>query len=329
MGRRRTLTGRDRCAGLVCESFAGRLGGGSRDACPAWVVDGVSATEAYLIGNLGSIANASPAAAASVIALPWLADGVSDTEADFIDSLERIGTYLDRKYGKSAQDVLAAVESVIALAWVADGVSDSEAKVISRLRFMVIYGAAEMVERVIALAWIADGVSDSEASAVYSLSRMIYDDVDATMRVMAMPFLQTLEDTDVAALDSLGRMDADQLADMLSRPMLKDGISDDEAPIVSMLSTVLRYAPDRVDRLLDSNAATVERRTVELPLAGEVDLVIIRPYLGGAKRSMDLLENAVREAENLMGEPFPTQYVGLLFETQSHPMSADGTPDIA
>ena len=297
--------------------FANLSQGGSDAAVKAlalpWVADGVSDTEARVISTLGSIANASPAAAESVIALAWVADGVSDTEADFIRSLERIATYLDRKYGKSAEDVLATVESVIDLAWVADGVSGSEAKAISHLNFMVIHGAAEMVERVIALPWVADGVSDTETSAVYSLSRITYDDVDAAMRVMDMPFLQTLEGADAAALNSLGDMGADQLADMLSRPMLKDGVTDDEAPMVSMLDIVLRYAPDRVDRLLDPDAATVERRTVELPLAGDVDLVIVRTYLG-VRRSMDLLENAVRESENLMGEPFPTQYVGLLFE---------------
>ena len=136
---------------------------------------------------------------------------------------------------------------------------------------------------------------------------------------MNMPFLQTPEAADVAALRSLLGLTEDQLADVLSRPMLKDGITDDEAPIVSMLYQTLKHAPDRVDWLLDPDKATVERRTVELPLAGEVELAIVRTR-PGVKQSMDLLENAVREAENLMGEPFPTRYVGLLFENAFNPL---------
>ena len=46
--------------------------------------------------------------------------------------------------------------------------------------------------------------------------------------------------------------------------------------------------------------------------SGAVDLVIIRTG-PGARRSMDLLENAVRSAEGFMGVPLPTNYVGLLF----------------
>ena len=95
--------------------------------------------------------------------------------------------------------------------------------------------------------------------------------------------------------------------------MLKDGITDDEAPIVSMLYGALEDAPDLVDTLLAPEATIVERRTVDLPLAGEVELAIVRTR-PGARRSIGLLENAVREAESLMGVPLPTRYVGLLYE---------------
>ena len=303
----------------------------------SWVADGVSDNEADAISSLGRISN-SAAIAESVIAMPWLADGVSDAEARGISGLRDIAgksaaiaesvialswvvdgvsdaeandiALLDMLAGENA----AIAERVIALPWVADGVSDTEADFIERLSYLARSAAAAAAESVIALPWVADGVLDSEKkSAVSALLWITLYDVDAAMRVMDMPFLQTLEGADVAALRSLGYMNADQLADMLSRPMLKDGITDDEAPIVSMLDIVLHYAPDRVDRLLDPDATTVERRTIELPLAGEVDLVIVRTYLG-VRRSMDLLENAVREAENLMGEPFPRQYVGLLYE---------------
>ena len=63
---------------------------------------------------------------------------------------------------------------------------------------------------------------------------------------------------------------------------------------------------------MDPEQVTLEERAIQLPLAGEVDLAIIR--LGpGAARSMGLLEQAIRSAEAFMSAPFPTGYVGLLF----------------
>ena len=70
---------------------------------------------------------------------------------------------------------------------------------------------------------------------------------------------------------------------------------------------------DLVDILLDYSKVFVEQRTITLPLAGEVVLFIIRTGPGAA-RSMELLEHSVRSAEEFMGAPLPTKYVGLLYE---------------
>ena len=271
----------------------------------AWVADGPSGDETFALQSLRYLPNASEDTAETLINMEWIEDGVSDIEARFLHLLTLI-----------AESDAAVAESVIALPWVADGILDSERGVISNLSRIADDGNADLAESVIALPWLADGITDSERRAVARLSRM---DADAAARLIDMPFLETLEAADVAALDYLSGLTTIQLSDMLSRPMLKDGITDDEAQIISMLYQTFKYAPDRVDRLLDPDKTTVERRTVDLPLAGEVDLVIVRTYLG-VKRSMDLLENAVRELENLMGEPFPTRYVGLLFENAFNPL---------
>ena len=249
--------------------------------------------------------------ARALLDMEWMADGVSDAEMGFMIGLFRIA-------GASR----AVAESVLAMPWVADGVSDAEADFTVGL-IDIAESSAAAAESIISLPWVADGVSDTEAGAAIGLGRIASVDADAAARVGDMPFLQTLEDADVAALYSLSGLTASQLADALSRPMLRDGITDDEAPIISVLRHTLKEAPNRVDRLLDPDSTTVERRTVELPLAGEVDLAIVRTR-PGARRSMDLLENAVREVESLMGEPLPTRYVGLLFENALDPW-AGGT----
>ena len=167
----------------------------------------------------------------------------------------------------------------------------------------------------LAPAWVADGVSDSESEAIAGLTRM---DADAAARVIDMPFLQTLDAADAAALNSLAALSADQLADVLSRPMLQHGITDDETPIVAALTIAFRADPHPVDTLLNPDATTVERRTVELPLAGDVELGIVRTR-PGLRQSMDLLENAVRESENLMGEPLPVTGRRLLITSNPRP----------
>ena len=197
-------------------------------------------------------------------------------------------------------------------AWVADGPSANEFILLNALRHIP-QERADIVETLLSMRWIADGVSDSALEAFRRMSEISRTDADAAARVADMPFLQTLERSDMAALGSMSRLDADQLANILSHPMLKGSITDDETPIVSLLSDMFWRTPNPVDTLRDP-VATLERRTVRLPLAGEVELAIFRTRQG-LSGSMDLLENAVREAENLMGKPLPfTRYVGVVYD---------------
>ena len=131
-----------------------------------------------------------------------------------------------------------------------------------------------------------------------------------------MPFVETIEPPDVPAMASLSRLAASErniFDRVMSHAALRDGISDDLAPIVATLRGVARTNVGLIDILLDPNRVSLERRTVTLPLAGDVVLAIIRTAPGAA-RSMDLLEHAVREVERSMGLPLPTRYVGLLYE---------------
>ena len=111
-----------------------------------------------------------------------------------------------------------------------------------------------------------------------------------------------------------------EFSDILARSEFEDGITYDQMMIIGMMHGILEYAPHRVDALLDPSATTIERRTIELPLSGEVELAVVRPYrIRGTRQSMDLLENAVREAEKLMDAPWPYSInaVWLLFEHDS------------
>ena len=66
----------------------------------------------------------------------------------------------------------------------------------------------------------------------------------------------------------------------------------------------------------DPRQIQIEQRTVNLPLRGQTNLLILRAQ-PGSKAAMDLLENAVRSAEQFMDIPFPTDQVVLRFTSQN------------
>ena len=68
----------------------------------------------------------------------------------------------------------------------------------------------------------------------------------------------------------------------------------------------------------------VERRLINLPLRGQTSLLILRAQPGSTV-AMDILENAVRSAEQFMGIPFPTDQVTLRFTELNVQRDSDGS----
>ena len=167
---------------------------------------------------------------------------------------------------------------------------------------------------VVALEWVQEGIGEQEARALEELSYLSRKNEGQASRIVAMPFLETLDPPDVSAVKALSQLASFRENDfqrVLSHPTLSDGITDDWAKIVATLYGVSDNNPELIDTLLDPNQVTLEERTIDLPLAGETHLAIIRTG-PGADRSMELLEHSVLHAEEFMGVPFPTNYVGWL-----------------
>ena len=169
-------------------------------------------------------------------------------------------------------------------------------------------------------AWYQDGIAEDEAEVAELLRSL--DFVSGSMsELLAMPFLESVEESDVLALQSLNQLallnwttlaDPSEFAEFMSHPAIADGITDEEAIFVTVASDAYAENPGLVDTLLEPAEVLSERRIIELPVAGEVELVIVRIHPGSA-RSMDLLEEAVRFAEDYMGERFPLNLVLLLY----------------
>ena len=164
--------------------------------------------------------------------------------------------------------------------------------------------------------WVQDGIEDAEVDLIEALASVANKDAEEALRIVGMPFLETIEPPDISAMESLRQLAAfkpSAFVSVMSHKALRDGISNDLAPIVATLDGVAETNPSLIDILLDPSRVILERRIITLPLAGDVVLDIIRTA-PGAVRSMDLLEYSVRGIEEYMGSPLPTKYVGLLYE---------------
>ena len=94
-------------------------------------------------------------------------------------------------------------------------------------------------------------------------------------------------------------------------------ISDDEAFVVAALGTVVEHRPGLLDTLLDLGPDAVEKRIIELPLAGDVTISVLNVD-PASYRTIDILEQVLRAQEGFMDVPLPRSYIGLLV--------ADATP---
>ena len=276
-----------------------------------WAVDGIDGGESEVIQDLLYIAVVSRPAVSLIISQDWVVDGVDEVEAEAIGWMRNIGD----------ADV---VSQVISLEWVRDGIDHSEVLTIEDLSYIG-NESVEVVEALFALGWVRDGVEEIEDRLVDDLSAIASGAPSAVLRIVKMPFLETVEPPDSGATAALRQMLSDDDAafrEVMSHWRVVDhGITDDMAFVVSTLGGVARTSPSLIDTLLDPDEVTVERRTVDLLWTGDVELAVIRTG-EGAERSIDLLEHAVREAERHMGTPLPTRYVGLLFEDAVSPGTA-------
>ena len=204
--------------------------------------------------------------------------------------------------------------AITAFPWVSDGIDeDEQASVQGLVQLATFYESA--FGALTDTSWVEDGLDESEATVVQNLRWTARGDEAAAVRILGMPFLETVEPADAAAIRSLQRLvsfNRQEFERGMSHPTLSGGITDRWAKIVAVLYGVSKYNPRLIGALLDPGQVTMEERAIELPLAGEVNLAIIRTGPGAA-RSMDLLEHAVRHAEGFIGVPFPTGYVGWLF----------------
>ena len=271
-------------------------------AAMPWVQDGITIAESEAINRIYGLSRREKSLGATVISLPWVQDDITLVESRAIQYLDRL-----------AYDDQQAAAAVIAMPWIRDEITYVDFDALRRLRELTrnIESTA-----VIAMPWIHEGITKGRADALKYLSWISSRNADAAAALIAMPFLKSLESRDTLALRSLSEIavpDPDGFRELMSHPRIKDGITDEETKIVAVLGgRTYTYAPGSAQVLLAETGVYIEERLIELPHTGKTLLAVIRTQ-DKVTSSMDNLEHAVRSIERFMGEPFPINYLALLF----------------
>ncbi len=251
----------------------------------------------------------------SPVADPMLSGGIADGQTGIVALLAlRI----------QEPDAGAVVES---LPWVRDGLVVSEQDAVFWLRELGL-GSLKALRAVADKSWLQDGLNSDEISVLtwllpMSSSSYTTSDEATALQIVDMPFLDTIDGVDSAAMRSLRGLfyeaDGEYLQTVLSHPTLRGGITDEHTMVVAAVGQVIRYRPELLEVLLDLERITVDKRVVDLPYTGETIVSVIHVTPDATYHTMDILEQSLRRQEGFMKMPFPKTYVGLLV--------ADATPD--
>ena len=270
-----------------------------------------------------------PELTTAVLSLPWVMDGITEVETEDVQELVWAGLH--------DPDVL---RFAVQTSWVVDGLSDDERDVVASL-WMVAFedkavgrwliglpfikdvtpenaeGAANLArlgflgrtfaETAFKTWWIADGLDHRETQMADSLLLIAGRDQETALRILDMPFLTTVETSDMLAMHSLAR--TRDLLQLMSHPSLSEGITDTWAKRI-----ILLYAHSNARHiLLDPTIDLLTERHVTLPLTGEATIALFSRS-SSSEQILDIMESAVRHHESFMRSPFPTDYIILVRE---------------
>ena len=245
-----------------------------------------------------------PAQAAQLLQLPWVADGVDDTEREAAEELIRAARWDPGMF-----------DALMAMPWMKDSLTIDESHAIRGIRGSA-YHSPLLTERMMQKSWVQDDITEAEGNTLKYLRYISGRNADAATALVAMPFLDSVEDRDMLALRSLNNIaarDASDFRELMAHPTIEDGITDEETKIVAVLGgRTHSYAPGAAEVLLTGTDVYIQERLIQLPHTGETLLAVIGVQ-DPDPRSIDYFEHAVRSIERFMGEPYPINYLALLY----------------
>ena len=247
-------------------------------AAKPWIQDELFSNEAQLLFNIRDIVVLDPLVARRLIVMPFLdtLDWYETTQVQTLVEISRFDKQLPSQI--LAHPLLAGgmtdnhlgtlflvvtelvapneVGSVRAFAWVQDGIAESDLGGLQQLHLYAL-SSPQTLDILNRKSWVQDGISREEQRLLSDLYFMLgwfsneRRDEATTQQILTMPFLQSYESGDIAAFRALSRLydreNPSQLQQILSHPKLRDGITDEQTWLVSMLPSDIQIALEFLD----------------------------------------------------------------------------------
>ena len=266
------------------------------------VSTGVTNDYRILLSNLAVSASIDVALALVIADHPWVADDIGVDERAALWALRHL----------ASKDVAFAT-TVAGSSWVGDGITRGEVILIEQLGRISVSDMA-LATAIVGYPWVADGLTREEQDALELLS-YIAGHSAARAWVVLEAALQAGSGTwDTSLLRELAwgaHYYRYPLEDLAGEPWFADGIDDEEKALLTVLPFMRRESPNMYNDLVMTRHT--QSATISLPLTGEVDLWVFQPTaLPPGENVVEMVEEAVRATEGLIGAPFPTTQVILL-----------------
>ena len=263
-------------------------------------------------------------------------------------------------YSQPTSATLASLDLTIGfatLSWVRDGLTETE-HLVSRILYDTSFVWPVYAKALLRTPWLRNGIDQDEVRFIDSMFGFLYivgrssGNVQhiggIVAQIMVMPIMDTIDGFEPEFLWKLSRAfsnlerrsftefvagrELQALQGAVSYIATNGGITDEQAlflifhntrELIDGITDV--HDPKQLAPFLDpvSQGIVIEERHVSMPLAGRVTLVVIRDGLVST-RTMDIIEESVRDRENTMGEIFPTKSVAIVLQGDASYFAFDG-----
>ena len=208
--------------------------------------------------------------------------------------------------------------------WIADGLSETERRTVDDLLYLAA-NDLDTFRSVIELPWVQDNGGSLAHSAIKPLKGIAYDNPLASRSIANQPFLRTLENGDVLALEAAFNLQADGVLDSLTdHPAFQDGMTDAETVRVAAAGT-LYGAPDEIERMLNPHEYPIETLDTPTLFNPNLRISIFRSGTQSRPGTVETIRDAVEFAEDVMQKPLPTNHVIVVLNDEAVQPGSAGT----
>ena len=245
-----------------------------------WLADDFTSEESEVTKNIARLVyDGYPGAAQRMLALEWVADGISPGEGDafmetvaafqhspdlleLLADLPWVADSLDPDYWGLEMRVIRSIgltvlleaplaEYLLQASWVADGLTEDDFRVLQNLSGYVFDGVGgHGLERLFELAWVADGITRQEVFALRVLGDLVVEHPSLAVDVLELPWVnEGLRPGTrlIENLSELAREDLQLAQAMVNMPWIRDGIESYEWGAVGFAKALRVIGHERSD----------------------------------------------------------------------------------